>query len=94
MLSPVKLWVLAMLAPSGAARGSGPAAARRIGQGQRTTAVTMAGRDEGTGALSNQGTGINKHHGLAAEVIRQIQSNHPIDLLQKSASRELKPISH
>jgi hypothetical protein len=26
MLSPVKLWVLAMLAPSGAARGSGPAA--------------------------------------------------------------------
>jgi len=51
VLSPVKSWVLAMLAPSGVARGCGPAVARRIWPGLRATADATAGRDEGTGAL-------------------------------------------
>ena len=39
-----------------------PPQTRRIGQGLRATAVKMAGRDEGTGVLSNQGTWLSKQN--------------------------------
>jgi hypothetical protein len=52
VLSPVKLWVLAMLAPKAGLRvGSGPAASGEFDRACARDAGGMAGRDGGTGAL-------------------------------------------
>jgi hypothetical protein len=87
VLSPVKLWVLAMLAPKRGLRVAAvpPHAANLTGPAR--DAGGMAGRDEGTGALIEPRNMDQAVYQLAEWAI------HPIQLLARSGVR-LKTPSH
>jgi hypothetical protein len=65
VLSPVKLWVLAMLAPKRGLRLAPVPPQAAHFPGRRAPARKMAGRDGGTGALIEPRNMDYREHGLA-----------------------------
>ena len=88
VLSPVKLWVLAMLAPRGAARGSGPAA-------EEAANLTGLARDcPGNGRSGRRNRRLDRTKEHLSESIKRLQTGVSTRYSYTSSAGETINASH